>query len=251
MKCTKTILILSVFSLLVLTTVSAEAPPERWGLNYSERELNFVEESSNVKLLPDFDGSGDIKSGLQSFDPSGVVELLYTMPLPETGGKDMKLHILQSVAQISTMEGVKYWSGSRQAMYPYLEKNYVVATRRGTKKIDDPVFESLPAEAMPLTVFQKDTTFSKAWYDVTYKVSDDAIHLALTNTSVIRYKMFPVMRERRLKIDLIVIPRENDLLFYGSAAFKLGNTFGIDLHLDQSFDHRMSALQTWFAEQCY
>lgn len=251
MKSTKTIVLLIVFSLLAVSAVSAKKPPERKGVNYSERELNYIEESADVSLLPDFEGSADLRSKLKDFDPSGVVELLYTMPLPDTKGQDMMLYILQHVAKISTMEGIEYYSGSRKAMYPYLEKNYVVATRRGTKKVDDPVFHTLPDEPVNLYVFQDDTTFSKAWYDVSYEVTGDAIHLSLTNTSVIRYKMFPVMREGRLKIDLIVIPRENDLLFYGSAAFKIGSTFGIDLKLDKSFDHRMSALQVWFSNQCY
>ena len=251
MKSTKTIFFSVVFFLLLVSTVSAKKPPERKGINYTERELSFIEDSADLTLLPDFDDSRDVKRNLKDFDPSGVVELLYTMPLPETGGQDMMLYILQHVAKISTMEGIEYYSGSRKAMYPYLEKNYVVATRRGTKKVDDPVFKTLPSEPVSLYVFQDDTTFSKAWYDVVYKVTDDAIHLSLTNTSVIRYKMFPVMREGNLKIDLIVIPRDDDLLFYGSAAFKIGRTFGIDLKLDQSFDHRMSALQVWFANQCY
>ncbi len=248
---TKTRIILAVLSLLIVDTVSAGKPPERKGINYSERELNYLEESSDVKLLPEFDGGRGLRKELESFEPSGVVELLYTMPLPDTKGQDMRLYILQHLAEISTMEGIEYYSGSRKAMHPYLEKNYVVATRRGTRKIDDPVFETLPAEPVDLYVFQDDTTFSKAWYDVRYEVTDDAIHLSLVNTSVIRYKMFPVMREGNLKIDLIVIPGEDELQFYGSAAFKIGSTFGIDLKLDKSFDHRMSALQVWFARQCY
>ncbi|MBN2856778.1 MAG: hypothetical protein JXN63_00095, partial [Candidatus Delongbacteria bacterium] len=99
--------------------------------------------------------------------------------------------------------------------------------------------------------YQKDTTFGKAWYDVVISASPSVLKLSMINTTTITYKLFPVLSKEKLNIELIVIPREKDLLFYGLAAFKLGNTFGIDLKLDESFDHRMSALQTWFSSLNY
>lgn len=224
---------------------------ERDGVNFTGRSLNFIEDSSDLTLLPDFKGRAVLEKELKNFKPSGVVELLYTMPIPETGGKDMMLHILQSISAVSTLEGIKYYSGSRKAMYPYLEEAYAVDKRKSHDKVADPVFNVLPSGPQTITVYQNDTTFGKAWYDVSFEVSEDAIQLTMINTTTIRYKLFPVLRDENLEIKLLVIPRENDLLFYGMAAFKLGNTFGIELSLDQSFDHRMSALQTWFSNQTY
>jgi len=238
------------FISVVPAVFSSDLPSEREGINFLERELNYVE-SPEISLLPDFEQSGEILTALKDFDPSGSVELLYRMPLPETNGEDLMLHILQSISEVSSLEGILYFSGSRRVMYPYLEEAFPVEKKRSKNKIDDPVFSSLPTEPTTLSVYQKDTTFGKAWYDVTYQVTGSAIRLSMVNTTTMRYKMFPVLRDHRLNIELIIIPREDDLLFYGLAAFKLGNTFGIEIDLDESFDHRMSALQIWFSNQTY
>ncbi|QEN07015.1 hypothetical protein EXM22_03065 [Oceanispirochaeta crateris] len=244
-----------ILSVLVLLSVSAllgaDPSPLKEGSNYLERTLNYVEDSSKVALMPDFASKPQLERTLREFKPSGIVELLYTMPLPETGNKDMMLHILQSLSAISTLEGIEYWSGSRQAMYPYLEEAYAVEKTRSSRKVADPVFTSLPKGPQTISVFQNDTTFGKTWYDVSFEVKGNSIRLSMINRTTIRYKFFPVLRDERLLIEMIIIPREEDLLFYGMAAFRLGNTFGIEIDLDESFDHRMSALQTWFSNQTY
>jgi len=233
-----------------LTLVSAEKPEEWNGINFLERQLNYVE-SGEISLLPDFELSGDIQKEIRNFDPSGCVELLYRMPRLEGHEDEQMLYILNRVSRISTMEGIKYYSGSRQAMYPYLEKAAVVEKRKSEKKVGDPFFDSLPDRPHTITVYQRDTTFGNTWYDVDLETTPSAIRLSMINNTTMRYKMFPVLRKGRLHIELIIIPREDDLLFYGLAAFKIGNTFGIDISLDQSFDHRMSALQVWFDKQVY
>ncbi|MDC7241841.1 MAG: hypothetical protein PQJ50_15920 [Spirochaetales bacterium] len=229
----------------------AEHPPEKEGINFIDRELSFTEETSELALLPPILEKGLIEKDLRSFEPGGIVELLYRMPLPDVEPEDMMLHILQSISQVSTMEGIKYWSGSRREMYPYLEEAFVVEKRKSSRQVDDPVFSSLPSEPQTYSVYQKDTTFGKAWYDVTFTVSDEAIRLSMVNSTTIRYKLFPVLRSERLHIEMVIIPGDEELLFYSMAAFKIGETFGITLRLDQSFDHRMSSLQTWFSNQTY
>ncbi len=225
-------------------------PPEWDGANYLERELNYVERPE-LSLLPDFELSRQIRENLVDFDPSGTVEILYRMPKLETHEDNQMLYILNRMSRISTMEGIEYYSGSRKMMYPYLEEAFVAEMRKSETAVDDPHFDTLPREPRKITVYQNDTTFGKAWYDVYLETTGSAIRLSMTNTTTMRYKMFPVMRAERLHIEMIIIPREDDLLFYGLASFKLGNTFGIELKLDESFDHRMSALQVWFNNQVY
>ncbi|MDC7231705.1 MAG: hypothetical protein PQJ58_00610 [Spirochaetales bacterium] len=240
-------------ALLLLSAAAplAAEPPEKEGINFLHRELTYVTDTSEPVQLPDFKGKESLKEDLKSVDPNGIVELLYTMPLPDVADEDMMLHILQSLSRISTLKGIEYWSGSRQQMYPYLSEAYVVDKKRSSKKQADPVFTSLPAKGESIVIYQEDTTFGKAWYDVTYKVEEDAIRLSMLNATTIRYKGFPVMRKERLRIEMVILPGEENLYFYGVAAFKLGETFGVNIRLNQSFDHRMSSLQTWFSNQTY
>jgi Family of unknown function (DUF6675) len=247
----KNMILGSILLLAVLSPLAAAPPPEKEGVNFIHRDLSFVEDTSELVLMPDIQEKVVFEDELKDLKPSGIVELLYRMPLPDVAEEDMMLHILQSISEISTLKGIEYWSGSRQAMYPYLSDAYAVEKKRSNKVIDDPVFTSLPKKPQTLSVFQEDTTFGKAWYDVTYTVSDDTIRLSMINSTIIRYKMFPVLRNERLRIEMIIIPGEEELLFYGMAAFRLGETFGIKMRLDQSFDHRMSSLQTWFSNQTY
>ena len=114
--------IILIFAVVGFSGFLFAKPPERKGINYLERDLNFVEESSELSLLPDFEGRSALLRDLKKFKPSGVVELLYTMPLPEIGERDLMLHILQSISAVSTLEGIVYYSGSRKQKYPYLEE---------------------------------------------------------------------------------------------------------------------------------
>ncbi len=240
--------------LLPLAPLWAEYPPEKEGINYISKELSFVEETDQPVLLPLFEGAEEIRAGLRSQKPSGIVELLYTMPLPPIDQEYRQLSILQALSQISTLQGIEYFSGSRQAMYLYLEEAYVVEdTKKKQKKpIADPVFDSLPSGAVSLAVYQRDTTFGDIWYNTTFQVTKDAVLLSMVNKSTIWIKkIYPAMSEGRLIINVVVIPQKEELVFYALASYRLGFTFGIDLSLGESFDHRVSALQGWFARQIY
>ncbi len=244
-----------IFLCLLLIFVSslplAAEKPEEWdGINYLERTLSYTE-SSDLSLIPDFERTREIRDYVKEFDPSGSVELLYRMPLPSYSGEDLMLYILNRISRISTMEGLEYFSGSRQRMYPYLEKAFVVEKKGREEAVEDPQFSRLPGKPESFTVYQRDTTFGDTWYDVTMEYTGSAIRLSMVNVTTMRYKLFPVLRKERLHIEMIIIPREEDLIFYGLASFKLGNTFGIEIDLDESFDHRMSALQVWFNNQVY
>ena len=236
--------------LLPLVSLAAEKPVEWEGINFLERDLNYVK-GADLSLLPDFEKSAEIRTIMKDFDPSGSVELLYRMPRLEKGTDDQMLYILNQVSRISTMKGLEYFSGSRRDMYIYLEEAAAVDKKGSEEAVEDPRFSALPSSPELLTVYQKDSTFGKTWYDVSLEATDKAIRLSMINTSTMRYKFFPVLRKNRLRIEMVIIPREDDLLFYGLASFKLGNTFGIEIDLDESFDHRMSALQVWFNNQVY
>ena len=239
------------FVLISLAFPLSAKKPEEWdGIHFIERRLNYVE-SPELSLIPGFEQENEVRKILKHFNPSGTVELLYRMPLPVYQGDDMMLHILNRISRISTMEGIEYYSGSRKSMYPYLEKAAVVEDKKSETPIADLQFDSLPSKPGEFIIYQRDTTFGDTWYDVEMEYTGSAIRLSMTNTTTMWYKVFPVLRKDRLHIEMIIVPLKDELLFYGLAAFKLGNTFGFEIPLDESFDHRMSALQVWFYNQVY
>jgi len=102
-------------------------------------------------------------------------------------------------------------------------------------------------------LYQKDTTFGANWYDVTSRLNSRVIRLTMTNLNRMWYLIIPAMAPGGIKIDLVIIPGTETLQFYALCQMKqqVDEVFGKKIYLPGVFDHRVSAIQGWFARQIY
>ncbi len=218
---------------------------------YFTKELSFREDTATALLLPASPYSESLRERLKLQEPSGLLELLYEMPLPDTAGQDLLLYIFQKAAAIRTMEGLKFYSDIPEERTLYIKETRIVEERKSYKGLPDLVFMEIPSTPFQATVFQRETTFGKIWYDVTLQASGTACLVSLRNSTTVWYKFFPGLPRGRLTIDMLTIPQKDKLLFYIAASYRLGFTFGIDIQLDETFSRRAGAIQSWFANQLY
>ncbi len=242
---------LAVVFLLSSVSVFGEKPPEGDGWNFLSKEKKVIS-GSDLTLLPEFEESIEFLESVKRNNPRTSLEMLYTMPLPEAN-EDLFLYLFNYLNKFSLMEGIDYYSSRKGGMVPYLDKSFLVEKAGSKKPLSDPFYTVLPGE-ISYTVFQKDSTFGSNWYNVDIKVYEDAVWLSMTNTGLMWYYFLPVLKAGGLKIDMIVIPGKENLKFYTLSQLQeeaRKEVLGISIYLPGAFDHRVSALQGWFAKQIY
>ena len=181
------------FSTLILCltlTVSlfADRPPESEGKHFIEKRMHS-DEGIDLTLIPEFSMRGEILRELAEFDPELSTELLFRMPMPDLPrdgsavSPEAMLKLLNTMSELSSLEGVKYYSWNAKAMIVFIEECAVVERRFSRAPLPDPVFETIPAEESYI-FYQKDTTFGSNWYDITFRTAPDAIRLTMINSTV-------------------------------------------------------------------
>jgi len=242
-----------VFTFFILSIVPAfsEKPPEGEGWNYITKGKNTAKGSS-LSLLPAFSMREKVLQSVKENNPEMSIEMYYKMPLPKTGNGDLFLFLFNRLNRFSSMKGIKYYSANKDRMTTYLEKCYLVSKKGGKDPVTDPVFTRLP-DKIEFKIYQKDTTFGSNWYSVRTIVSEDAIWLRMVNITRMRYFFIPIMKPGDIIIDIIIIPRGDGLELYTLSQLKkaVSVVFGKKIYLPGVFDHRVSAIQGWFARQIY
>ncbi len=232
----------------------AEKPPEGSGWNYLEKKT-LVTHGPEVVLLPEFSGRKVVLDSITENNPVTSIEMLYQLPLPPIAETetDLRLFIFNQLNKFSTMEGLEYYSSRKGGMVPYLAKSFVVSKKGSKKPLPDPLYEKLP-ESIRYVLYQKDTVFGSNWYNVDVRVFGDALWLKMTNVSAMKFYIFPLLPPGGLTINMVIVPRKDKLLFYAVSQLQeeeRKTILGIGVYLPGAFDHRISAMEGWFARQVY
>ncbi|MBI9102602.1 MAG: hypothetical protein JEY99_09315 [Spirochaetales bacterium] len=244
-------LLLCLLCFVITSHLWAERPPESEGYNFLSKE-KYLSEGTELQLLPEFSGKVAFFQRLEALEPERCLEMLYTMPLPDTNGEELLLFLINNINSISTMSGLEYYSNTKGNMTLYLEDCFLVQKKGSKKELSDNSYNTLPGE-VEFIIYQKDTKFGANWYEVNIDVTGDAIVFSMTNINTMRYMFFPVLGVGGIHIDLILTPRADVLELYAIAQMEtaIKEIFGQKIYLPGVFDHRMSAIQGWFARQIY
>jgi hypothetical protein len=182
-----------------------------------------------------------------------AVEALFFLPRPSGSPRDeaselaAAYHILRSV---STLEGIEYWSASRERMRLFYEESWRISGPSDPSRLPDaPPF---PAPAFDrIWAWQRDLSFSGNIYEIDYSVSADpaaggAIVMRSTNVTGMSYGILPVVGPRRLVVRVLVIPVDEGYLFWAVSSAKAAAIPGMRGKLEDSFGNRAAALYRWF-----
>ena len=245
-------LILFSVTLVPISAYDSTWDAYRYGSHYLEREV-VSGDGTFFSLVPDFSGKTAFLEEAAGRNPQINLELLFHMEQPalEDGTKNnLLLTMMKAAANLHALEGLQYYSRSWDRLHPLIEEAGLVDEVGSTELLADPVFNNLPRKSRYL-YYQKDTRFGAVWYDLIYDSGEDYVSLTLENRTTMKYMLFPVFEPQSLVIRLYLIPRENEMLLYGTSYGTYPRILSFAVDFEDSFERRLSALQKWVADQLF
>ncbi len=211
---------------------------------------------TEFSLLPK--GTGDLKNQVLEVKPSFLVEsaFLYRKPAfqkAENKEVDDKawteaqhLALFNALCSLSSLEGIEYFSASRQRMRVFYEYSYAVPDAKSDTAIPDPVFSELP-ESTEIHAIQKDLSFGKNRYIYRFTSEASSIRFVQKNINTMFYGIFPLIGAEKLRTAVYIADAGEYLLLYAVSG---GDTLllpGLDGKIRDSFSNRAAAIYKWFA----
>jgi len=206
-------------------------------------------EGKGPALLPTHAASASIHAALAAEKPNLIVEALYLYRRPRPADPQAELRSLYgTLLSISSLEGIQYWSASRQKMRTFYAESYRIDDPKARRRLPDltaPATGPLP-EAATCFAFQRDLTFGSNVYRYDYATSPDGILLESTNMTSMTYLAVPLMAPGGLKVRLLVIQTDEALLFYVASGANAPSLGIIRDKVEESITNRAIALYKWF-----
>lgn len=197
----------------------------------------------STRFAPAF--STAIRDDLLSLEPKIGVEVVFLVEAP-VAIQRVDAGLLTTLREFSTMEGIEYYSASRDRMRTLFYDSYVVVGPDDPGRIPDPIVREVTGREV-LHVFQRDSSFGRNVYEITYVTNGDAVRLRMQNLTRMYYQgIIPAVGPDQLGLNLVIYPLGNHLLFYGNSAARPATLLGMEERVQRSFYNRLVALYQWF-----
>jgi hypothetical protein len=200
-------------------------------------------------LLPTHAASASIRAALAAEKPNLIVEALYLYRRPRPADPQAELRSLYgTLLSISSLEGIQYWSASRQKMRTFYAESYRIDDPKAKRRLPDltpPATGPLPGTATCYAL-QRDLTFGSNVYRYDYVTSPDGILLESTNMTSMNYLAMPLMAPGGLKVRLLVVQTDEAILFYVASGANAPSLGIIRDKVEESITNRAIALYKWF-----
>ncbi len=208
---------------------------------------HFFTDSVNLTLAPQVPGLENTRTALEEMEPKIGVEALFLLRERLAGDSETErdLALYNIFRSVSTMEGIEYYSASRERMRIFYEESYAVADPDSRDPLPDPTVSEVPRRER-IHVYQRDSSFGRNVYTVEYVRREDAYLMSMTNLTRMYYGIFPVVAPENLEIHLTVVETEEGYLFYGACGVNVISLFGLEDRAKDSFYNRIEALFRWF-----
>lgn len=202
----------------------------------------YKDEKAKITLTPSLDLA---KKAISGVDPRSCyfVEILYLYEKHKATKveTDKIAHIFRS---LSSLEGLKYFSTSKQSIQVLYEKSYTIISKKNKAKIADNFIDK--TNGLRLFALQKDNFFGENVFQYDYALSENTVSLQSTNSESLKKGFIPIISEGNLQGNLIVHDLTTHLLIYIFTQAKFINIPGLEGKLNSSFSTRAEALYDWF-----
>lgn len=153
------------------------------------------------------------------------------------------------LGSVHGMEGLEYWSASRQRMRTLYAEAYRVESLSNRTKLPDPqgAQDSLPPFLGDFHAYLRDLTFGGNIFDYSIKVASSSLSMANANATTMRYLLIPLIPPRSIKTNIIIIPCGEGLLVHFLSTMEV-----IDIVAGRVFEsagNKSLAILGWFAEK--
>jgi hypothetical protein len=214
-------------------------------------ETAFYTDEPTFTLAPETVFTDDIAGDIEELDPRLGIEARFFFPVPPSvlNQEDFELRLYNILRSVSTMEGIEYYSASRERMRVFYHESYAVVGPDGDERIPDPLVSRIPRNDR-IYVFQKDSSFGKNVQQLDYTFAWGNFLIRMQNLTTMFYNgLIPLVGDENLLTYLVVNPQEEGIIFYGHLAVRVGALFGMEERAQNSFYNRIKALYDWFSQR--
>ena len=206
--------------------------------------------NGEIQLMPESTLSETVRQNIVNHGTQFLIEIVYVLPvLP------IEMTSLQTLAalllDIRSLEGIEYWSGGRGRMYPYIKKSYRVEENRSRTPLPSPGLDN-GERTVEFIQFQKDTSFGANWYQVNLEIGSDSILLKTLNLTDLKAFTKKTADSEGVLLQIMIVPGDDETLMYCAVSLKEFPPIGWSQGgIAGSFNHRVSALEAWFADRVF
>lgn len=190
----------------------------------------------------------EILAALEVLDPAVGVEVLLLEPI-QAPTEAIDLEMYNVLRSISTMEGIEYYSASRDRMRTLFHESFVIAGPSDRTEVPDPLVSSVPTTSV-IHIYQHDSSFARNVYEVKYEVDKGSVWVWMNNLTTLFYRgIVPAVGAGNLQVHLVVKNLGDHLLFYGNCGVSPISLLGMQERAATSFYNRLVAMGRWFTNQ--
>ncbi|MDA3949720.1 MAG: hypothetical protein PF508_10905 [Spirochaeta sp.] len=214
-------------------------------------ETNFYTDTVETSLAEPGPVTEFIRTELRELDPKVGIEISIPIAVTdEVFTESGMLQLYNILRRVSTMEGLEYYSASRDEMRTFYHESYAIDDPDSQRRIPDPTVSSIPSRDT-IHVFQQDGSFGKNVQRIEYRADGPEILLSMVNTTTMVYKIVPLVTPGNLRTFLVVrpVPEDGVVTFYGNLGVRVPGLFGMKDRARDSFYNRIVALHDWFAAE--
>lgn len=215
----------------------------------------FFTDDSRAVHLPAVNLSGDLIEAAYSIDYVVGVESLYLIPWEEISSEltslsrpEFLLEVYNILRSISSLEGIEYYSASRERMRTLFAEAWAIKGPDEKQKIADPLVERIP-DSDTVFIHQKDLTFGKNISKVEYQSGEKGFRMNIVNLTTMTYMFFPIVRKENMSMQMLIVPAREGVLFYGLNTVDVMDLKIFQNKMRDSFTNRMVALYNWFRRE--
>jgi hypothetical protein len=194
-------------------------------------------------LVPGLDFRDSISADLEEIGYTLGVEVLN---LIQKGEDDLAaVTAANYLLQISTLEGLEYYSASRDKMRTLFVQSFAIEDPDTVKPIEDPRITQVPARGS-VYMYQQDKTFGKNRLSLSYEVMPSSIHMVTENITRFTWGIIPLIKPGNLRMHILILISDEFILYYGSFGAKAIRIRLLEDRIFNSFYNRLVALYDWF-----
>jgi len=207
--------------------------------------------SDPLTLFPNIPIKDRVLSEVARVVPTIGVELLLLykpqlgVRLTEMDRGDYHLKIYNILRSVSTLKGIEYYSASRKRMRVFFHDAYAIESPDDRKEREDPLVDSIPLNST-IHTYMKDSSLGNYVGQIHYHYHYDYFAMGIRNQTALWRFIIPMVRPEKLNMLVLIVPWEDQVLFYGLCYVNATNIFGVADSRTASFYNRLIALFNWF-----
>ena len=211
--------------------------------NKQNEPVFIVESLYLLKKTPGMP-NGALQDKTQGGTESGAKRLLLRLgvqTIPLYGGEIGKISSV--LRNLSTMQGIQYYSNSRKRWETLYTEVYTVNNPDERTKIADPTDKK--ADGLVSYVYQKDRSLSGCVYKFSYFEQAAQTSFRAENTEKIIYKGFNILKPEAMLLCLNAVETEEHIVFYITVRADAAKIPLVSERLAKSYGSRADAIYNW------